>query len=350
MFNVLALSHEDTVKILDMENVIEKVEMAYRLKHEKQALLFPMIFHEFERGVADMDIKSGHLTGAGIFGLKLVSWFDENSKKNLPQLTGIVMVFDASTGAPKAILSAEHITCMRTGAAGAIGAKYLARQDSETLLIVGSGTQALYQVAATLMVMPSLKHVLVYNSRNSENAMKFRNALTELLKTHFIDTQDDSEKKAKFEKAFDVSFDVVTEISKDTAKADIIITATPSREALIMKSWVSPGTHFSCIGADMDGKQEIDAELLPAARLYTDDIHQSLDVGEAEKAYSLKLIDQRSYVGEIGAVIAGDLPGRLTEKDLTIFDSTGIALQDLIVANYAMEVAKARGIGSQFNL
>ncbi len=92
-----------------------------------------MIFHEFEEGVADMDIKSGHLMGADIFGLKLVSWYGPNAEKGLPQLVGTVMVFDGSTGAPKAILSAEHVTCMRTGAAGAVGAKYLARKDSKNV-------------------------------------------------------------------------------------------------------------------------------------------------------------------------------------------------------------------------
>ena len=159
MFNMLALSHEDTEKILDMETVIAKVEEAYTLKHKKDAALWPMIFHEFEEGVADMDIKSGHVMGANLFGLKLVSWFGPNAEKNLPQLVGTVMVFDGETGTPKAILSAEHVTCMRTGAAGAIGAKYLARQDSKTMLMIGTGNQAAFQIAATLMVMPSIEKV-----------------------------------------------------------------------------------------------------------------------------------------------------------------------------------------------
>ncbi len=132
-----------------------------------------MIFHEFEEGVADMDIKSGHLMGADIFGLKLVSWYGPNAEKGLPQLVGTVMVFDGSTGAPKAILSAEHVTCMRTGAAGAVGAKYLARKDSKTLMMVGTGNQAAFQIAATLMVMPSIEKVLLYNPISKDEAIAF---------------------------------------------------------------------------------------------------------------------------------------------------------------------------------
>lgn len=112
------INQKTTEQILDMARVIETVEQAYTLKAQKEATLFPMVFHEFEPGKADMDIKSGHLTGANIFGLKLVSWFGENTEKNLPQLIGMVMVLDSRTGGPRGILSGEHITCMRTGAAG----------------------------------------------------------------------------------------------------------------------------------------------------------------------------------------------------------------------------------------
>jgi len=349
MFNMLALSHEDTEKLLDMETVIEKVEQAYSLKHQKEAALWPMIFHEFEEGVADMDIKSGHLMGANIFGLKLVSWFGPNAEKNLPQLVGTVMVFDGATGAPKAILSAEHVTCMRTGAAGAVGAKYFARQDSKNLLMVGTGNQAAFQIAATLMVMPSLEKVYLWNPMSQDEAEAFKATISERLNTEFSSHYDD-EKAAEIRKKFDVEFEVVTDIEKTTADSDIIITVTPSRKAMIMKDWVKPGTHFSCVGADMSGKQEIDEELFAIARVYTDDIIQSTNVGEAETAVKKGIIKPEDIISEIGAVITGDVKGRLTDEDITIYDSTGIALQDLITADYAIKKAEKLGIGSKFVL
>ncbi len=351
MFEMIALSHEDTEKILDMETVIGKVEQAYTLKHEKTAALWPMIFHEFEPGVADMDIKSGHLSGAGIFGMKLVSWFGPNAEKNLPQLVGTVMVFDGNTGAPRAILSAEHVTCMRTGAAGAIGAKFLARQDSKTLLMVGTGNQAAFQIAATLMVMPSIERVLLWNPLEVADAEAFKSTINERLENEFLSHYTETpDKYESFKKKFDVDFEVVTDIEAATKKSDIIITATPARKAMILKEWVQPGTHFSCVGADMEGKQEIDAALFADARVFTDDITQSTNVGEAETAVKSGIISAADILCEIGAVIAGTSEGRLTDEDITIYDSTGIALQDLITADYALKQAKEKGIGSKFTL
>lgn len=351
MFDMLALNHDDTVKLLDMETVIGKVETAYKLKDAKDAALWPMIFHEFESGVADMDIKSGHLSGAGIFGLKLVSWFGPNAEKNLPQLVGTVMVFDGETGAPKAILSAEHITCMRTGAAGAIGAKYLARQDSKTLLMVGTGHQAAFQIAATLMVMPSIEKVLIWNAVDENQAKAFADGIEDRLSNEFLSHfADDQEKYDLYSKKFDVEFEVVSDIETATPSADIIITATPSRKAMIMKDWVRPGTHFSCVGSDMEGKQEIDEELFAIGRIFTDDITQSINVGESEKAVKAGIISAEDIVSEIGAVINGSVTGRTSDEEITIYDSTGIALQDLITANYAIRVAKEKGIGTGFKL
>jgi len=349
MFNMLALSHKDTEKLLDMKTVIEKVETAYKLKASKNAALWPLIFHEFEPGKADMDIKSGYLTDANIFGLKLVSWYGENSNKNISQLIGTVMVFDIHTGSPKAILSAEHITCMRTGAAGAIGVKYLAKNDSKTLMMVGTGNQAAYQIAATLMVMPKIEKVYLYNSVNQNDAERFKDTITERLNTEFLNYTDDiivNEIKEKF----NVTFEVVTDIEKSTGESDIIITATPSRKAMIKKEWVKPGTHFSCVGSDMSGKQEIDEQLFSDARIFTDDITQSISVGESEKAVKTGIISSDDIISEIGQVINKTVNGRLTDNDITIFDSTGIALQDLITANYAITRAKEMDIGTPFIL
>ena len=351
MFKLLSLSQADTEKILDMPSVIDKVAEAYLMKSNKTASLFPMIFHEFEPGVADMDIKSGELQGANIFGHKLVSWFSQNPDKGLPTLIGTIMVYDSTTGAPKAILSAEHITSMRTGAAGAIGAKFLARPDSTTLLIVGTGHQAIFQIVATLMAMPQLERVLIYNPRSLERARKFKSTLESELQSRFLSFYEPgSEDYLTYQKAFNVKYDVVENIERQTAEADIIITATPARSALIKSEWVRKGTHFSCIGADLSGKQEIDEQIIKTARVFTDDISQSINVGECETAIKKGLITPAHILGEIGSVISGLVSGRLSPDDITIFDSTGIALQDLIVADYALKLAKTKNIGTEFSL
>jgi len=246
-------------ELLDIKNIIEVVKEVYTLKNSNQADLFPIITHIFEPGKADMDIKAGHLKGnANIFGLKLVSWFGENIKKDLPDVIGTIMVFDGKTGIPLGILSAEHITCMRTGSAGAIGSKYLAREDSENLLMVGAGHQVFFQIAATLTILNNIKKVTVYDPINYKLAVDFCNKAKLRLKSEILSKYKDDE---KFAKKFDINFVATDDIEKSTGQSDIIVTATPSRKPLIKAEWIKKGTHLTCIGADMEGKQEIDENI-----------------------------------------------------------------------------------------
>ncbi|WP_432777016.1 ornithine cyclodeaminase family protein [Brevibacillus gelatini] len=352
MFPFRIMNQQNVEKLLDMKQVIELVERAYSLKAQKEAALFPMVFHEFSPGKADMDIKSGHLMGADIFGLKLVSWFGDNPSKQLPPLTGFVLVLDSQTGVPIGMMGGEAITLMRTGAAGGIGAKYLARKESEHLLIVGTGHLAPYQIMSTLMLMEHIKKVTVYNHQSLEKATSFCSSLSAKLKEKFLSPY--RENQMLFEeyasRIEQVEFVATDQIQKATGEADIIITATPSRQPIIQKEWVRPGTHFSCVGADMAGKQEIDERIFASARVFVDDVAQAVQVGETEIPIKKGIIEKDNILAEIGSVILGTTTGRLSDDDITIFDSTGIALQDLITADYILKQAEAKGIGIVANL
>ncbi|HKL11098.1 MAG TPA: ornithine cyclodeaminase family protein, partial [Clostridia bacterium] len=133
-------------------------------------------------------------------------------------------------------------------------------------------------------------------------------------------------------------------------KSDIIITATPSREPMILREWVKPGTHISCIGADMSGKQEIDEKIYETARVFVDDWGQASSVGETETALSKGIVSLAEPLPEIGEVIAGKIAGRAKDDDITVFDSTGIALQDLMVSKLALDMAESLGIGDTIDL
>lgn len=347
MFPFRVIDQASVQQLLDMKNVIELVERAYTLKEQKEASLFPMVFHEFTPGKADMDIKSGHLTGANIFGLKLVSWYGDNPAKNLPALVGFVMVLDSNTGVPKGMMSGEPVTLMRTGAAGGIGAKYLARPESENLLLVGSGHLAAYEIMATLMTMKQIKKVTVYNANSYEKAAAFCATAKDLLREKFLAPyQNDPALYNELLERIDIEYVATDDIQAATGEADIIITATPARKPIIMKEWVKPGTHFSCIGADMEGKQEIDEQLFAVARVFVDDVTQAVNVGETKVAVRKGLLAKEAIVAEIGSVILGQTPGRLSPEDITIYDSTGIALQDLITADYVLAQAEEKGIGT----
>ena len=170
MSRIRVIAADDVKALFTLPMALEAVERAYLQKQTGQGGIWPLVFHEFDPGHADLDIKSGNLDAEGIFGLKLVSWFGANPDKGLPALYGTSLICDLATGQPKAIVNAGPVTDLRTGAAGAIGAKYLARKDSRRLLMVGCGELAPYLIAATLLAMPQLQQVTLINPRNPQRA------------------------------------------------------------------------------------------------------------------------------------------------------------------------------------
>lgn len=333
MAKVRVLNKEDIKSVFTLADALKAVEQAYSEKNSGEGEIWPMVFHEFEPGKADLDIKSGNMNGKGIFGFKLVSWYLENSAKNLPTLHGTTMVFDITTGTPKALLNAGPITDYRTGAAGAVGIKYLANKNAQNLLMVGCGVLAPYLIAASLLVKPDIKQVVITNPHNPQSAVQR------------IESIKDKIKVLLGESGAELNAEIYAE--EDTEKAvkmsNIIITATPSRQPMIKAEWVQKGTHISCVGADIKGKQEIDENIFAVAKAFADDAAQSFDVGECEVPYNKGIITE--HCGEIGEVINGTKAGRTSEEDITVFDSTGIALQDLASAAQILEIAEKNNIG-----
>ena len=338
MSRIRVIAAGDVKALFTLPMALEAVERAYLQKQTGQGGIWPLVFHEFDPGHADLDIKSGNLDAEGIFGLKLVSWFGANSAKGLPALYGTSLICDLATGEPKAIVNAGPVTDLRTGAAAAIGAKYLARKDSRRLLMVGCGELAPYLIAATLLAMPQLQQVTLINPHNPERAVEklgtVAQKVRELLAIAGVECAAQIEAQTDTEQA--------------VRQADVILTATPSRTPMIRREWVKPGTHFSCVGADMSGKQEIEAQIMADARVFGDDLAQCVSVGECEAATKQGLLT--TLVGEIGAVIAGECPGRTDEQQITVFDSTGIALQDLASAAVILKKAEMLDAGTNCEL
>lgn len=338
MFDLTVLSREIIEKILKMPRTIEIVEEVYKMKTQGETEIFPLVSHEFVPGISDMDIKSGWIKGSDIFGLKVVSWFSANNKMGLPTLIGTIMVMDSKTGVPLGILDGSYITAMRTGASAAIGAKALARKDSETLLIVGSGNVGTFSTGAMLVAMENIKKVFVYGGRDETKGTKFVQGIKTVLKENF----DIDAKNIIFEPVFD--------LEKATKQSDIIVTATPSHEPIIQKEWVKSGTHFSCIGSDMSGKEEIAPEIFGDARVFCDDIPQCINVGEIEIPIKNGVLSPKDIGGEIGDVLTGKTVGRENDNQITIFDGTGTALLDLLVSKEALAIAKENGYGETVKL
>ena len=332
------LKMEDTVKVLKMKDVIETIEEVYRAQSAGASAIYPLITEEFVPGSAEMDIKSGWLKDAGIYGLKSVSWFEQNEKVGLPALLGTILIFDAKTGAPVGLLDGSHITGIRTGAAGAIGAKLLARGDAKNLLLVGAGHVATFQAAATLLSFPGLEKVMVYDGLDYDNADRFAKNLRGTLAADF------GMENVKAE------FTAVKDIAEAVGQSDIIITVTPSREPIIKKEWVKPGTHFSCIGSDMAGKEEIDPQIFAGAKVFVDDIEQCINVGEIEIPIKKGIMNRENISGIIGDIITGKVSGRENDEQITVFDATGTALLDLLTGMLAIKEAEKQGLGQIIEL
>lgn len=334
MSQIRVLSQQDVLSLMTVKDAILADENAYLQKAKGTGSVWPMVFHEFDPGKADLDIKSGDLKDDSVFGFKLVSWYGENPARGLPELYGTSMLFDLSSGAPVALINAGALTGMRTGAAAAVGAKYLANPGSKVLLVVGTGHVSPYAVAATLIACPTIETVLWNNPRHperiAERVAELCDAVKDMLKTC------GEECHAEILPAPD--------IARAASRADVILTATPAREPVLRREWIRPGTHISCVGADMSGKQELDSDIIAAAAVFVDDQTQSTTVGECEIPIKTGRIAVEHLRGEIGDVIRGT-KGRTSETDITVFDSSGIALQDLACCAGILRKAEELNIG-----
>ncbi len=317
MYELKIMDAKQFRSVINMNDVITSVEKAYYLYSTGKAGLFPVIVHDFEQGKNDMDIKSGHLEGAGFYGLKILGFNQENPKSGRAALSGLIVIMDIKTQQPIGIVDASLVTFMRTGAAGAIGAKHLARKDAKTASIVGAGTQGRAQLMGLSLALPHLKTV------------------------HFFDINHDAAKKIAAEEQpnypqLSLHGHGMEQIECVLSQTDVLVTCTPSRRSYIKNEWIRPGTHINAIGADMTGKQELEPLLVSRAEVFTDSIVQSIAKGECQWAYSGKMLEQEN-ITEIGNIVAGIKKGRTSKEAVTVFDATGIALQDLITAKLALD-------------
>ena len=338
MNKIKILNETDIKQILNMNISINAVEKAYCQKNSGKGNVWPLVFYEYEHNVFDLDIRSGNLDDSNAYGLKLISYNENNTKLGLNKVNATSLICDSNTGRPIALLNAAPITSYRTGAAAGIGAKYLARKDSKNLLVVGCGNIAIYSIAATLITVPSIEKVTISNPKDS-------NAVLEKIDNIKVEVE-----RILLESNHQLNVEIIgtTNLEESVKISDIIITATPSENAMIDVNWVKEGTHFSCMGACMEGKQEIDEELLRKAIIYCDDTKQCIKSGEIQKAFKENTIS--NVDGEIGEVILGNKIGRNEDKDITIFDSTGLFIQDLATSVELLNEANLKNIGIEVNL
>lgn len=304
-------------RLFTAEAAFEAVEAVFAAMSRLEAENFPVVRDMIGHADAVYGIKSGFDRAGLALGLKAGGYWPGNAEKGLTNHQSAVLLFDADTGRPSAIVSGNHLTAMRTAAASAVSIRYLARPDARVLGMVGAGHQAAFQMRAAL------------RQRDFEKVVGW-NLHPEMVP-----------RLAAVARAEGVAFEAV-ELSRLGAEADVIITITSSFAPILLAEHVKPGTHIAAMGTDTRGKQELDPGLVGAASVFTDEVAQSISIGECQHAVAAGLVSAED-IGEIGAVVTGAVAGRRSPEEITLFDGTGVALQDLAGAAKVVELARDAG-------
>ena len=323
----LLLNKSDVLQLLNMPDVIASVEEGYKAYCSGQVMQPDIVSVELPEQNGEMDIKAGYSKNTGMISVKCASGFYDNQKTTfLPNSLSTVLLFDGSTGFPICIMDGSPITGYRTGAAGAVSAKVLARKDSKTIAVIGTGEQARMQVRALKAVL-DFETIRVWG-RSKEQVSSYQNEMEAELNCRVLAAETPQEA---------------------VAGADIIITTTPGREPVVRKEWVLPGTHIIAVGADMEGKQELEASLFAKAKIVVDNLHQCITRGETQNPLKSGIIKEQDIHCEIGQILLHQKPGRENDTEITIFDTTGMAVQDNVTAAKIYEQALALGLGSYYD-
>lgn len=293
------------------------VEDVFASMAKQSAYNFPVIREAIGHADALYGFKSGFDRESLALGLKSGGFWPNNIHKGLANHQSTVFLFDADTGKCRAIVGGNLLTALRTAAASAVSIKYLARKDAKVLGMVGAGHQSTFQLRAAVEQRPFEK-VLAWNF-HPEMLSRLEKVAREL----------------------ELPFETV-DLDRLGAEADVIISITSSFAPILKASQVRPGTHLACMGTDTKGKQEMGADLVAGATVFADEVAQAVTIGECQHAFEKGLITRDDII-ELGAVITGRHPGRSSPEEITLFDGTGVALQDLAVASAAVELALSRG-------
>jgi alanine dehydrogenase len=308
-------------ELVDMDAAFEAVEQVFAAMARGDAYNFPVVREAIGHADALYGFKGGFDRAGLVLGVKAGGYWPHNLERGdgLINHQSTVFLFDPDTGRPSAMVGGNYLTAARTAAASAVSIAHLARKDAKVLGMVGAGHQAGFQLRAAV------------RQRRFERVVAW-NLHKEMLPN-----------LARVAEEVGLPFEAV-ELDRLGAEADVIVTITSSFAPTLMREHVRPGTHLACMGTDTKGKQEVEAALVAAATVFTDERAQSVSIGEAQHAVAAGLVAEEA-ITEIGQVLIGAHPGRTSEEEITLFDGTGVGLQDLAVAAKAVELARAAGKG-----
>ncbi|MBN1317996.1 MAG: ornithine cyclodeaminase family protein [Anaerolineales bacterium] len=326
----LLLNRQDVESLLTMEATIEAVEGAFRqlalgnTVMPQRTVVKPPEHHGIHLGMP------AYIGGdVGGLGLKIVTVYHDNPQKyNLPTTIGVLLLNDPATGAPLSIMDASFLTAMRTGAAGGVAAKHLARKGAENVVIFGAGVQARTQLMAACAVRPINKAMVI--DLNTAAREKFAKEMSELL---------------------NIPVEPAEDVQAAVEGAGIIVAATSSPEPIFNGAWLQPGVHINGIGSHTPTTRELDTKTLQRAKIVPDLASACLsEAGDIIIPIQEGAISEDDIQTELGQVIAGLKPGRTSDQDITLFKSVGLAIQDISTAVKVYQLALEKGVGQKIQL
>jgi alanine dehydrogenase len=296
---------DDIMGVFGMQEAVAVVEDAFMLYGRGEVQMPPKVYMIFEQG--DLRTMPVYLPKMSIAGVKNVNVHPAN--KDIPAVMATITLVDPEDGYPVAIMDGTYLTSLRTGAAGGVAAKHLARPESEAAGFVGAGHQAHTQLDALMVTMAGLRRVSVFDPNEGTASDLCRAA-----------------------ERYGLEAVLGSDVEQVVAQADILTTTTPVREPIVRDEWVRPGTHINAIGADAEGKQELDPAILKRARIVIDNWEQASHSGEINVPLAKGLLNRDGIACDIGELLTGAKTGRQGPDDVTVFDSTGLAVQDVSCA------------------
>jgi ornithine cyclodeaminase/alanine dehydrogenase len=312
------LTRADVARLLTMDMALAAVERAFLAHGRGEARMPSKVYLDVPEHAGDFRAMPAFLDGAA--GVKWVNSHPENpARHQLPSVMGVYILSDPATARPLAVMDATLLTAFRTGAASGVATKFLAAGPPRTLGFVGCGVQARYLLDAHRALYPGLELVMADVSEAA--ARRFA------------------------EEAGGRAGSVA-----DAAGCDVVCTSTPVRKPVVRAAWVRPGAHINAMGADAEGKQELDTELMLRARVFVDDLDQASHSGEVNVPLAHGDLRVEQLAGTIGQVIAGKVAARPDPAAITVFDSTGLAVQDVALARLLLDAAVAQGAGVDVEL
>jgi len=328
MSRMLILGEAELRRIVALDrSAVDAVEGAFAALATKAVAMPPIMRIDIPEHRGEVDVKSAYVPGLGSFAIKVSPGFFDNPKIGLPSLNGLMILFSAHTGLVEALfLDNGYLTDVRTAAAGAVAAKHLARPDARVAAILGAGVQARLQLEALTLVRP-IAEARIW-ARDVEKARETAAAMADKLA---------------------IAVTAMADPESAVSGADVIVTTTPAEAPILKADWLRPGQHVTAMGSDAEHKNEIDPVVFGRATYVADSLKQTRRLGELHHAIAAGVVADEAIFAELGAVVAGLVPGRQSEDEITLCDLTGTGVQDTAIAILAHRRAVEADAGMAFD-